>query len=353
MRPGFYNDNINRDYPFIHLTTGTLPDSAVADFGCIMGAGSGFIEGEHTVKLYRIRRLDTVVEYEFTCDAPGLTDYVLRFTADTSDELYTTIHAVAVLAADTSAIDCALDCAVSCALPDETTCSGDHVWSGFLVIGKITELIAVLTHTTSVCGETTLDLYSKTFNIGVEPSVIVNISGSYVRSLSVANAERTRATAPEFCREYCWPFPLKDHYVNCECVTGPIRFVEGYNTCIVQNDLENSITINACLGGGKGEPCTEVPIFADEEPPTGRTTLNGALKCSEIIKTINGVGQRFFELLGGSGVTVTSVPEANKIIVDVNLHTLAVCTGDRDQSSVSSTAPNMDECSCGSSLSGG
>jgi hypothetical protein len=163
----------------------------------------------------------------------------------------------------------------------------------------------------------------------------------------VANAERTRANAPQGCREYCWPFPLQNHYVNCECLIGDIRFVEGYNCCISQNDLDNTITINACLGGGKGQPCSEVAIFADEEAPQGKSTLSGSLKCSEVIKSINGVGQRFYEILGGPGVTVTPYPDVNKIVVDVNLHTLAVCGQFGDQLVYSSSSLNPDPCDCG------
>lgn len=348
MRPGFYNDNLNRDYPFLHLETGTLPDSAIADFGSIMGASSGFVEGEHTIKLYRIRSVGSVVEYEFTCDATGLTDYVLRFERNTTDTLYTTSFAVAVPSSGSSTIDCMLSCeSTPCNSLTEDSCSGDHIWSGFLVTGKFDELLDQLDSSVVSCGEVDTTVLSKVFNIPVEPSVIVNLSKSYVKSVSVANAERTRSQTPQGCREYCWPFPLQDHYVNCECIVGAVRFEEGYNCKITQNDLENSITINAQLGAGQGQACTDVPIFDEEEPPQGRTTLSGALKCSEVIRTINGVSQRFYEILGGSGVTVTPYPDEHKIVIDINLHNMAVCGQFKDQLQYSSSSINPDPCDCG------
>src|SRR5688500_4107359 len=92
-RPGFYNDNLNRSYPFIHGQTGTLPDFAVADFGCVMGAESGFIEGQHSVRLHRVLKSEHgILEFEFRSDAPGLLDRVLRFTRNVTDAKYTTSY---------------------------------------------------------------------------------------------------------------------------------------------------------------------------------------------------------------------------------------------------------------------
>src|SRR5687767_1892881 len=94
--PGWYNENLNRDYPFIYGETGTLPEWLVADFGCIMGNYAGYIEGEHTVYLSRVRRLGSLVEIEFTSDAPGLLEYVLVFRRNLDDLRYTTNYVNAV-----------------------------------------------------------------------------------------------------------------------------------------------------------------------------------------------------------------------------------------------------------------
>jgi hypothetical protein len=60
-RPNFFNDNINRTFPFQLATTGVatpgtgavtllqLPDEFVADCGFIMGPESGFVEGRDFV----------------------------------------------------------------------------------------------------------------------------------------------------------------------------------------------------------------------------------------------------------------------------------------------------------------
>lgn len=353
MRPGFYNENANRDYPFIHLQTGTLPDFAIVDFGCVMGAGSEFVEGEHNVYLSRIRKSDTRIEYEFTSDAPGLANKVLRFIRHVTDPLYATSYESAVDVTLPTLIDCQLACESVCESDQPAECHGDAEWHGFLVTGKIAATMAVIdgcaVNSCPSDEDTHFTICETSYDIPVEPSLIQNLASSYVRTINVANAERTRSESATECKDYCWPFPLLSHYVNCDCVIGNIRFKEGYNACITQDDINNTITIGACLGGGQGEPCTEVKIFADEAAAEGRTTLDGSLKCDEVVRTINGIGQRFFEILGGPGVLVTSVPEEHKIIVDVNLQTLALCADFRDQSSLSSESSSFGPCHCGSS----
>jgi hypothetical protein len=347
--PGFYNDNMNRDYPFIHLQTQDLPDSVIADFSCIMAATSEFDAAMHSVYLSKIRKLGTTIEFEFTSDAPGLLDKVLRFTRNTSDGLYATEYKNAVLASEPSLIDCQIECLSICGSDSSEECHGDSSWSGFLVTGDLSVIENFL-----ICNSYSCEIYAeltelceKELSIPVEPSLIQNLSGSYVRSIGVANAERTRSAAPTDCREYCWPFPIHEHYVRCSCIVGDIRFKEGYNTCISQSTLTNTITINACVGGGEGEPCAEVNITDDEAPPTGKTTLDGALRCDEAIHSINGITRRFFDILGGPGVLVTSIPEENTIIVDVNLQTLAVCAHSREESSVLFPSSIFSSCHCG------
>lgn len=349
--PGFYNENINRDYPFIYQETGTLPEACFADFGCILGVDAEFEEGTHNVYLSRMQRLGNYVEIEFTTDAPGLLDQVLVFRRQLDDSNYTTSYAEAVSEDDParSRIECSA-CSpdsVDCDDLDAPPCHGDPSWSGYLVTGKMSAIRDFLTACAPDECNPEVTVCTWEGEIPVEPSLITNLSQSYIRSMTVANSERTRASSPAECRDYCWPFTQEEHYLQCECVTGGIRFKEGYNTCITQDALENTITINACAGGGEGVACEDVKVTEDEAPPTGRNTLDGALKCDEIIRTINGVGKRFFEITGGTGVTITPVPDENKIIVDINLKTLAICPDLREQSSTAPEESSVGPCACG------
>jgi hypothetical protein len=358
-RPGFYNDNINRSYPFIHGQTAGLTTFAVADTGHVMGADSEFIEGTHRVYLSRIRRAQNTIEFEFRSDAPGLLTKVLFFTRQVTDPDYTTSYSSAIEESeldDLSPISCIADCNVDsedseCSynpVEPDPECHGDSAWTGFLVTGDLQELVNYLDDCELIeCPGIDITICTFEEDVPIEPSLIQNLSGNYVRSINVANAERTRANTATECREYCWPFPLTDHYVACECLIGGVRFKEGYNACIVQDTLDNTITINACVGGGEGEPCSDVLLTDEEGPPDGRTTLDGAIKCDEVVRSINGVGKRFFEILGGAGVTVTSVPDEHKVIIDINLHTLAICPDFRDQSSINPIESSESSCQCG------
>lgn len=349
-RPGFYNENMNRDYPFIHLETGVLPDAAIADFGCVMGMESGFIAGTHAVWLSKIRMINDLVEFVFTTDAPGLVDKELRFVREITDKRYTTSYANAIDATVPSLIDCAEDCESSYCGDDPeelAPCHGDSDWYGFLVTGDLTAATSNLTCTTVNCGDWSWEICQRDYEVPVEPSLIQSIAGSFVRTINIANADRTRANSPTDCRDYCWPFPIEEHYVRCECQVGDLRLKSGYNTCIEQDALENTITINACLGGGEGEPCSEVKVTDEEEAPDNRTTLDGALRCDEVIRSVNGIGRRFFEILGGNGVVVTSLPDEHKIIVDINLLTLSICIPQREQSSINPESSSDGPCECG------
>lgn len=642
-RPGFYNDNINRDYPFVHSPvnagqisrirelagTGSsyssmssadesasvvernpLPTFAVADFGSIMGAGSGYVEGIHNVFLSALRKNDAsqTLEFEYTSDAPGLVGQSLIFRFNYSDPKYTTKYTSSALsygplgtvrcsvretlarreAELSSSLMSSLSSASSSTSSEsssnimcrdepssESTCHGDLLWEGYMVVGDIEKLIshdvvasctsetvvhqatgavdilflcdttdsmsgridtiqsvfspladvlteslpnfsiryavanyrdftdsgydsgwkidssftasiaetqqAILTwnasggtdrpeqnlaalensaadwitelgglpvneadrivvwagdapghengyngqpyptlqatldalhaanlrvvaintgvsgtgidargpedegtidgrqqastivaHTAGVLHNqvsvtdavrvaelitasvlqvvvetttTTCDSFGGPFL--VEPSQTQNVDGGYVRMINVANASGVVATAPDECRDFCWPTPVAEHCVLCECLIGDIRIKEGYNACIEQRAAENTIVINGCLGGGAGEPCEAVPTCPDVEPPAGRTHLDGSLGCDEVIRSINGVGGPFFLILGGHGVIVTPVPDKNTIVVDVNLLDMALCPDYQAADSLSDPEVDPDPCACG------
>ena len=70
-KPNFFNENENRTFPFQGsklqelntpacrqlFTMLQLPDSAIVDCGFIMGPESGYVEGVHSIFLYKISKV--------------------------------------------------------------------------------------------------------------------------------------------------------------------------------------------------------------------------------------------------------------------------------------------------------
>lgn len=321
-RPNFYADNANRSYPILRGEE-FCANSAVVDAGFIIGPNTGFNPAEHQVMLYRVERLNGNFHFYFSCDAPGLIETPLVFTrsvtAPVNSHEYT----------DTEHIEGSVSESVS------PTCPG-ILWSGFLVTGPLENLRAELPGDGALAGEAP-----------IEPACVRSLVQTFVRSVNLANADRTRYEVPDGCNPQCLPFDLQEIYVRTTCIQGAIRFQEGYNVSIRQDGINNAIIFDGIVGGGAGEHCEEVPVFDGEEPPTGGGLLDGSIDCLEVFRSINGVQGRVVTISGGPGVRVTSLPSQSKIIIDVNMIDMAACLGETEEEecSVSESAPG--ECECG------
>lgn len=329
MRPGLYNDNTRRHYPF-QEGTAFLPHSAVVDCGFRIGPNTGFDAAVHYVALRHVLREGDLLTFIFESSAPGLFGRQLRFIRDITDEPYALEY---VDSMDNQ--------------PDSVSSSVSHTcdyvddFSGFLVTGPLAELLESLPGDGVLSGE-----------LQVEPALLQELGQTYARSLNVANGDRTRYETPEGCREQCWPYSLQPLYVRGTCLQGPIRFQEGYNLSITQSTDENLLTFDAVPGAGDGEVCEQVPVFDEEEPPDDSLFLEGGPACNEVIRSINGAGGPIVPITGGLGVRVTSVPAESRIIVNVDTLDMAVCSTQTDENDVSaSDCPSVsatdDPCACG------
>lgn len=319
-RPSFYNDNLFRAYPFQEPAEG-LPTQLVVDFGCVFLAGAPFISPYDQVVLARVVRSGSRIIFDFRTTTLAMEEWQLVFVRDIVDRPYITSFAVArpleplcSSSSSSSSLTPELPADTSPPGPGEEPCRTEPIWEGFLVTGDLSVLEGRLEDCQSLEGPWT-----------ILPSRVVNLSRSYVRSISIANADRTRATAPEGCFEYCLPFERKSHYVACDCLAGYVEFVPGHNMEIFVDPSDNSLSLEARPGSGLGPVCSDVPLFPGERPPEGRSTLDGALSCAEVVRSINGISRRFLTLMAGSGVIITSYPEEHKIVVNVSMRDLTVC----------------------------
>lgn len=329
-RPNFFNDNINRTFPFRWKTAGVdtppsglptsmrqLPDNFIADCGFVMGPESDFVEGVDSVYLYKVSRVsEDQFDYEFRTTATKLSGYPIIFHRLRTDPIYKTdfVESDIPNPGPTSQ-----SLSLSQSIP--LTVCGEPNWSGYLVTGPMSAIADRL-----AVGQTiTRDADDQAI---VEPALIQNLDKNQIVSLNVANADRTRAVRPGDCPANRWPFPTGIIYINQECLQGNIRFRPGYNLSIGQNTQTNTLQLSAIVNAGMGEPCAQVKLFPYETPPSGSTNnlLAGDFYCNEVLRTINGVQGPNLSLFAGTGVSIVANAANNTVTVDVNLSDLAVCT---------------------------
>lgn len=294
-RPGFYNDNEYRAYPFIFKPdVAALPNSAIVDCGIIMGLDSEFDAELHTVWLKTVRRVDDVFEFEFDTNAPGAANKPLIFQRAVDAEEWLTE-----------------DVESDPYVKDVNSCAVEPAWSGFLVTGPLTELNEALPTNGSL-------------NLGtdyiLEPARIQSLVRTYLRAISLGNLSRPLSTSS------CDPVDDQNRYVviNKRCITGDIRFKEGYNAQVRQRIPANEIAISAGRGLGEqpnAELCQtygEVPFYSGEQPPSGSKFFSGGPACDELVSSINGVPGPEVSIIAGTGVTVTPDTENNTILIKLS-----------------------------------
>jgi hypothetical protein len=299
-RPGFYNDNEYRAYPFIYKIDyfgPALPDSAVVDCGIIMGLSSGFAHGEHAIWLAGIIRNAGVVRFEFATDAPGAAEMPLVFECAENGNEWTAVFSESEPPAGV-----------------DPACAPEPAWEGFLVPGPLAEIIALLSENGNA-------LSFPVNERALEPGRVQSLVKSYVRSVNLGNLPRVRALPPGDCYVSGDSVASRDIVVNAVCMQGDLRIKEGYNCRIKQTDRLNDIRIGAEPGAGdtaRAELCdhgSELPLY-DGEPFDDETGFySGGPACSQTISTINGIGGANVNIVGGTGVTVTTNAETNTVII--------------------------------------
>lgn len=331
-KPAWYNDNQFRDFPFITRveplakTAGFdsqssgqpilhLPHSAIVDFCAIMEIDAEYDERDgHIVYLHSVSRFGDVFTFKFRTNAEDAANHeVIVYRELTDPEFLITRN-------DASTI-----------LPEEVgqfACPEQPRWTATVVTGSMREMAALLED-----GET---LYADVGLWQIEPARVQSLKKSYLRAVNLANAARLRATPVDGCS-------LSSSYGDnapaipaAYCMNGDLRFKEGFNCTIRQDNNNNAIIIGAGAGVGEGQPCDEVPLYEGEAPPDDGKFLSGGPACDEVIKSINGVTGDDVTILAGRGFRIQADSDVpNKLIIDRALDDFALCDADNTVSSVS------------------
>lgn len=334
-RPGFYNDNEYRAYPFIYApqltfdsvaafpntgetdklylntTTNTvyrwrnsayvslgntanamLPPSAIVDAGFIMGIDAEYDETQHEIWLSEIKK-ETVNAVEFFrfVFTTNATNKTLTFTVPLNTDEW------AIEYADSAVIDGA----------GNTNCADEPVWSGFIVTGPLQALRDIFDVIASP-----LVFTPKTYV--AETCCVQNLHKAYLRSISVGNY--SRAAVPNCGNNTVTPRTI---IANARCIKGDIRLKEGYNCQITQTDRVNEIIVGALKGAGAQideELCehgSEIALYPGEPLANNSVFYSGGPSCEELITTINGLGGPNVNIIGGAGINVTVENGAIKI----------------------------------------
>jgi hypothetical protein len=277
------------------------PPDTLIDFGCLVGLDAEFDSGRHVIYLHEIRRVGNEFTFDFRSDAPGLLEYALVFSRNLADVEFATDYVGATLINDASE-------------PQDT------LWEGFLVTGPMDSLAAVMPADGAMTATTGQQ---------IEPALIQNLGRGYVRTINLANQDRTRAVPPAPCPGSDAPgTDYANYIVNVRNLVGDLRFSEGYNISIRQSARNNSLTFSAIQGAGDGVPCTEVPLTPGEVSPDGTGgLLTGGPACDEVVHSINGLTASVIQLVADLGTTITVDPEdPSVLIVDFDRNDMTVCT---------------------------
>lgn len=320
----FLSLNAGRRYPLVDVGTAAtmlysgggeqpLPDDAILDITVILGLGADFDAENHRVYLYEVSRNGNTLDFTFRFDSPNLSNHTLTFCRRIDDAEFAVSYATTQHEASSSIA--------------ELICDG-IITEGWLTTGKLANLAAILAD-----GEW---LRRGDGQVYVEPARIQAMDGQFVRTINVANADRTRVTGPD-----CVPgepyategsseaASTRTYIANALCLQGNLRFREGFNCVIIQDTLNNQLTIGAGVGSGLGEPCAEVPLYEGEGPPEDSVLLSGGPACHEIVKTINGLPGPHINITGGRGVRVEpDETNPHKLVVRIDFHGIAVCEED-------------------------
>jgi hypothetical protein len=335
-RPGFYNDNEYRAYPFVHKdtvivsaygelpvagvkdavyitrdtdkkyywtgqayveitnTTATIQNSVVVDAGFIMGLDARFNPNQHSIWLSAINKTGSTFEFVFRTNATPVTLSFFRNAATAE-----WINEYAESAPD----------------PDNP-CATEPVWSGFLATSNLSAMPAAAN----------TQFIQNAYQI--EPALIQNLDKGYLRSISLGNYQRVKVPPCDVTNAN----NNRPIVLNARCLKGDIRLKEGYNCLITQTDRSKELLITAAVGSGiaadTNELCQhggEVPLYPDEPSDEVTGFFSGGPACNQLVSTINGLGGPNVNIIGGPGVNIL-INDDGALVVQKKPNAQNTCT---------------------------
>lgn len=286
----FYNRNLFRTYPFAgypYVMPSDIPDSLLVDMSVVFFESSGFDASlaTHLVHPREMYESGGSWIYSFLIAAPGaaVDNLTVTVTIATKPTKYDVV-------------------------PFTFSVSGISAGYGFIVIGDPDDV--------TMGGPPSLPAISNTYPI-LERALVQVQKGHVVDHFEVFNEPRTFSELPCMSssggESSYQPAPYGDS------VCGDVRFREGYNCSITVLPTANAIKFSAKRGAGDGEACADIPkTWAEMTLASKGLPLDGAVKCDEVITSINGLepdSDGEFSIRGGRGVDITNNRSTNTITI--------------------------------------
>jgi hypothetical protein len=311
-KPGFYNDNEYRAYPFIYndandnpaVRPHPLPDETIVDAGFIVGLDAEYDDVTDRIYLAQLVSASGNLIFKFRSTSSSAFEVIFQRSGDAAEWLTE----------------------YSASGTNDSACAQEPMLSGFLVTGKLEAAVEACAAAGGV-----IDFPPNAYVI--EPARVQNLNKSYLRSVSVGNYART-VIPPCSDEEDTTPPEEPEIIWNAQCVRGPIRFKEGYNAKITQISRSNELVFTAQQGAGAKpdaalcanygeiplteEELTNKPIIyeaTDDKPEKRSKFLSGGWSCKDLIFTINGLGGSNVNLVGGKNIQIGYSDEYEAITV--------------------------------------
>jgi hypothetical protein len=306
----FYSTNTLREYPFVETSTISddfnFPDKCIVDFQCQMFGDHRYNLATDSVYLYSAVVTDGVACLTFLTTSEGLENWAIKFYRSETDDEYTTDFEQAVF--------------IGGGDPPELPIR----FEGYLTTGDIAALFAFCeTHenlfTNEIAGKLVV-LPSNVRVFGGESKA----TGPFVHSFRLANSNRSRWNPPTGCGDIV-PWASGKTLYPGVFFDGNIKFTEGFNCLIREDEAGRSIIFGAGIGLGMGQPDVDIKLFPDEQLGDGSIFYSGGPACSEIIQSINGVSSEIIQLAESPGVRITSSVQDHTVYVDFDISAVGLC----------------------------
>ena len=161
----------------------------------------------------------------------------------------------------------------------------------------------------------------------VEPCRSIVIPGAN-QSVEVYNKQRTRVPQKEGCIPPEFASEVDgDYALLCGPYSGNVFLGGGHNSRVFQYVASQELQLfGDSLGGELGSPCSGQESYYDQDiSPRGRNTLDGAPRCSDVLRSINGVSEDAFRIGSGDGVSVFPQPAKSRITIRIDGAGSAIC----------------------------